>query len=310
MLTEKLADAISASGIKRGTSSGQASLSLKAASDTIVSPEPGAAQYDPDIVLVPQGGLTAGAMLRTRAVRNLIPEYPVQAGAVGYLTLTHDAPGTVGIVAEDGAKPQDSMELSLTTLPLSTVAGIFKASDEILEDIPRLAAAIRQEASDLKDLAVERQLLYGTGQDGAILGFMNDDRIPEGSIISNDPRGFFSEIAALSSTGYDADAAIMATGTVSRIFGQNSSTLSFAALAAQPAQLHAFGIPIVVTGAIQGGALIGDFRRGARIYSRGTSVDIGYDAEDFSHDRVTIRVCERLALAIVHPEAFVKQVSA
>ena len=100
MLTpENIAEAIKASGIRRDTNPG--TLTLKAATDTVVSPASGYVTYDQDVVI---------PRFRPR-VRELIPEARVSTGLVGFFASSTE--GTAAIVAEDGAKPQMS---SLVTL--------------------------------------------------------------------------------------------------------------------------------------------------------------------------------------------------
>jgi len=294
LTTEKLAEAISASGIQRGAKSGKATITMKAATDTIVTPQPGTTQYDPDVV-IPRHRF---------AVRELIPEYPVSAGHVGFYTLTPE--GAAGVVAEDGAKPQLSAEATLTTLPLVTVAGLFKAADEILDDYARLTAAIQQEGRDQKDLVVEDQLVNGTGASGQMTGLLT-------SISSTITSGALADILAgltdLEATGYQPDGIVMAPSTFRGLITPTASD-AISYLTNIDARPTMFGVPVVLTTAIAAGSVIlGDFRRGARLYTRGTRADIGYDADDFSHDRVTIRVAERLALAVKEPAAFKKYVA-
>jgi HK97 family phage major capsid protein len=70
-----------------------------------------------------------------------------------------------------------------------------------------------------------------------------------------------------------------------------------------------WGLPVVVTTAITSGtALVGAFKLGAQIWDReGITVDAtNSDQDDFTFNRMAIRVEERLALAIYRPNAFCK----
>lgn len=294
LTTEKLAEAISASGIRRGAKSGEATITMKAATDTIVTPQPGTVQYDPE-VSIPRHRFP---------VRDLIPEYPASAGHVGFYTLTPT--GDASVVAEDGAKPQVSAEATLTTLPLVTVAGLFKASDEILEDYPRLVAAIQQEGRDLKDIEIEDQLVNGTGTSGQMTGLLASIT---STITSNGLDDIFEGLTDLENAGYEPDAILMAPALLRTLIEPVGT--SYATYKEDVSvRLHVFGVPVITTSALADDEVIlGDFRRGARIYTRGARADIGYDDDDFSHDRVSIRVSERLALAVTQPAAFKKYVS-
>jgi hypothetical protein len=55
----------------------------------------------------------------------------------------------------------------------------------------------------------------------------------------------------------------------------------------------------------QGTIIVGAFRQASALAIKGgTRVETGYDGVDFSHDRITLRVEERLALEIFEPQAF------
>lgn len=291
LTTDTLAEAISASGIKRGTKTGAATINLKAATDTIVTPQPGTVQYDPD-VSIPRHRFP---------VRDLIPEYPASAGHVGFYTLTPT--GDASVVAEDGAKPQVSAEATLTTLPLVTVAGLFKAADEILDDYPRLVAAIQQEGRDLKDIEIEDQLVNGTGTGGQMKGLLVSIT---STIASSGLDDIFEGLTDLENAGYEPDAILMSPALIKTLIEPVGT--SYATYKEDVSvRLHIFGVPVITTSALgNSDVIIGDFRRGARIYTRGTRADIGYDDQDFSHDDVSIRVSERLALAVTQPAAFKK----
>jgi HK97 family phage major capsid protein len=68
------------------------------------------------------------------------------------------------------------------------------------------------------------------------------------------------------------------------------------------------GIPVVITTAMTAGQfLVGDFRRGAQVFDRKQlTLEIAYQNEDnFVKGMVTIRVQERLALAIYRAKCFI-----
>lgn len=292
MLTpDTIAEAVKASGIRRDKNPG--ALTLKAATDTVVSPNPGTVTYDQDVVI---------PRFRPR-VRELFPEARVSTGIVGFFASTTE--GTAGIVAEDGAKPQLSSSATLTTLPLVNVAGLFKVTDEVLDDYPRFVAAIEQEGRDAKDDLIENQLLNGAGTSGEMLGLMVDTNVPTAGGYTAADLG--EAIVDLSEDGYDVTGIVMSQALFNAMVGATAGTIGDFAMVSYERTLTLFGVPVIITSKLTGNHfVVGDFRRGAKIFTHGTSIDVGYDDEDFSHNQVSIRFSERLNLAIKDPNAFRK----
>lgn len=299
------AEAVEASGIKRGSVPG------KAATDTIVNPNPGEVEIQDRIVAVPNGRLW---------VRDLFSYEAASAPVVGYFKLTTE--GSMDTVAEDGAKPQLSADADLTTVALKKVAGIMKMSDEILEDYPRLASAINSRGRYLKDLAVEDQLINGTGTGADLTGLLaagiDTATYAQGADAQAQAEAIFSAAMTIEgATGLAADAVVMNPADYAAIrlskdgndqyFGGGYFQNSYGNAGDVRLVPDLWGLSVALTTAVPAGTyLVGAFRAGAAIVGKGgTRVEVGYDGADFSHDRVTVRIEERLALEVYVPEAFV-----
>lgn len=299
------AEAVEASGIKRGSVPG------KAATDTIVNPNPGEVEIQDRIVAVPNGRLW---------VRDLFSYENASAPVVGYFKLTTE--GSMDTVAEDGAKPQLSADADLTTVALKKVAGIMKMSDEILEDYPRLASAINSRGRYLKDLAVEDQLINGTGTGADLTGLLaagiDTATYAQGADAQAQAEAIFSAAMSIEgATGLAADAVVMNPADYAAIrlskdgndqyFGGGYFQNSYGNAGDVRLVPDLWGLSVALTTAVPAGTyLVGAFRAGAAIVGKGgTRVEVGYDGVDFSHDRVTVRIEERLALEVYVPEAFV-----
>lgn len=304
-LGQLAAEAVEASGIKRGSVPG------KAATDTIVNPNPGEVEIQDRIVAVPNGRLW---------VRDLFSYENASAPVVGYFRLTTE--GSMDTVAEDGAKPQLSADADLTTVALKKVAGIMKMSDEILEDYPRLASAINSRGRYLKDLAVEDQLINGTGTGADLTGLLaagiDTATYAQGADAQAQAEAIFSAAMSIEgATGLAADAVVMNPADYAAIrlskdgndqyFGGGYFQNSYGNAGDVRLVPDLWGLSVALTTAVPAGTyLVGAFRAGASIVGKGgTRVEVGYDGVDFSHDRVTVRIEERLALEVYVPEAFV-----
>jgi len=309
-LAERLGDAIKASGIVRGAHPGQAAVELKAATDVVVSPNPGDVEISDRIVAVPNGRLQ---------VRDLFPTEQVSSPTIGFYQVTTE--GTAGAVAENGAKPQMSAAGELVTVALKKIAAILKISDEMLEDYPRLVSVIRNRGLYAKDLAQENQLINGTGTGAQLTGLLNAGittaTYAQGADAQAKAEAIYGAAMGIkSATGYDADAVILnptdweeirlakdgndqylGGGFFQNAYGNGGYELVPAI----------WGLRVALSSYVTAGTIIvGAFQQGAAVAVKGgPRVEVGYDADDFSHDRSTLRIEERCALEVFVPGAFV-----
>lgn len=309
-LGEAAVEAIKAAGLTRNETPGKAAAEYKAATDTVVSPNPGDISISNRIVALPNGRLQ---------VRDLFPTEQVSTQTIGFYVI--ETEGAAGMTAEDGAKPQMSAEGVLKTTQLKKVAAIIKVSDEMLEDYPRLVSVINERGIYSKDLVVEDQLLNGTGTGANITGLLNTTGIgtstyAQGADAQAKAEAIYAAAMDIkSATGYDADAVVLNPADWEEIrLAKDANDQYFGGGFFQGQYGNAFGglIPdiwgmrVAVSAYVPAGTLVvGAFRQGAAVAVKGgTAVETGYDGTDFSHDRVTLRIHERLALEVFAPQAF------
>lgn len=302
-------EAIKKAGLARGAQPGTAVAEFKAATDTIVEPVPGDIQISDRVVTYPNGALY---------VRDLFPTEFVSAPTIGFYQITTE--GTADTVAEDGAKPQLSADGVLKTVALTKVAGIMKITDEMLEDYPRLVSAIDRRGVYAKDLAVEDQLINGTGtapdMTGLLAGGINTANWAQGGDSQAIAEAIYNAAMNIKlTTGYDADGVIinpadwagirLAKDGNDQYFGggffEGQYGTNFGGLYPE-----LWGMRVAISAFCpQGTIIVGAFRQASALAIKGgTRVETGYDGADFSHDRITLRIEERLALEIFEPQAF------
>lgn len=302
-------EAIKKAGLTRGAQPGTAVAEFKAATDTIVEPVPGDIQISDRVVTYPNGALY---------VRDLFPTEFVSAPTIGFYQITTE--GTADTVAEDGAKPQLSADGVLKTVALTKVAGIMKITDEMLEDYPRLVSAIDRRGVYAKDLAVEDQLINGTGtapdMTGLLAGGINTATWAQGGDSQAIAEAIYNAAMNIKlTTGYDADGVIinpadwagirLAKDGNDQYFGggffEGQYGTNFGGLYPE-----LWGMRVAISAFCpQGTIIVGAFRQASALAIKGgTRVETGYDGVDFSHDRITLRVEERIALEIFEPQAF------
>ena len=310
-ITERIGEAIENAGIVRGQKTGHAAIELKAATDTVVSPNPGDVEISDRIVAVPNGRLQ---------VRDLFPTEQVSSPTIGFYQVTTE--GAADTVAEDGAKPQMSAAGELVTTSLKKIAAIMKVTDEMMEDYPRLVSVIRNRGIYAKDLAMEDQLLNGTGTGADLTGLLNagisTDTYANGADAQTKAEAIYGAAMDIkAATGYDADAIVLNPADWEAIRLAKDANDQYlgggffqGAYGQQGYELvpAIWGMRVALSSYLtQGTIIVGAFAQGAAVAVKGgTRAEINYDGEDFPHDRATLRVEERAALEVFVPSAFVE----
>lgn len=308
-LGDAAVEAVKDAGLKQSVSG---RVSAKAATDTVTNPSSMQGDVRQDVYF---------DSTRRVYARDLFTQEPTQLNAITYFKAT--VTGAPTIVAEDGAKPQFNVDPEPVTVPLTKVAGIIKESDELLDDYPRLAAAINERGVYEKDIVVENQLINGSGASGQVKGLLGTDGIGAVEYANGGNAGaiadaiFEATMTVLNASGRDADGLIInpadyqALRTYKDANGQYLGGGYFSAAYGNGSYTRypdIWNLRTVVTPAIAAGTMIvGNFTAGASVITKGgTVVETGHDGDDFSHNRVTVRVEERLALAVYEPKAFCK----
>lgn len=216
-------------------------------------------------------------------------------------------------VAENTTKPYSDIEFAEKITPVRTIAHLFKASKQILDDFAQLQSQVDAEMRFGLKYVEEQEILFGDGTGAHLEGI-----IPQAS-------AFSPAFTVEQQNGIDDLRLAMLQAQLAR-FPASGHVLHFIDWArieltkdslgryilANPVGLTGptlWGLPVVATeaAAFQGKFLTGAFSAGAQIFDREeTNVVISTEnADDFEKNMITIRCEERLALAVKRPEAFV-----
>ncbi|QLO51481.1 phage major capsid protein [Klebsiella grimontii] len=216
-------------------------------------------------------------------------------------------------VAENTTKPYSNIEFAEKITPVRTIAHLFKASKQILDDFSQLQSQVDAEMRFGLKYVEEQEILFGDGTGAHLEGI-----IPQAS-------AFAAAFQVENQNGIDDLRLAMLQAQLAR-FPASGHVLHFIDWAkieltkdtlgryilANPAALTGptlWGLPVVATEAtaFQGKFLTGAFSAGAQIFDREeTNVVISTEnSDDFEKNMITIRCEERLALAVKRPEAFV-----
>jgi HK97 family phage major capsid protein len=216
-------------------------------------------------------------------------------------------------VAENTQKPYSDITFAEKITPVRTIAHMFKASKQILDDFAQLSSTLDTEMRFGLKYVEEQEILFGDGT-GAHL----DGIVPQAS-------AFDAAFDVANQTGIDdlrlamlqaQLARLPASGHVLHFIDWAKIELTKDSLGryilANPLGLAGpvlWGLPVVATeiAAFQGKFLTGAFQTGAQIFDReDANVVISTEnADDFEKNMISIRCEERLALAVKRPEAFI-----
>ncbi|OAZ41179.1 hypothetical protein A9Z40_03105 [Microbacterium arborescens] len=224
-------------------------------------------------------------------------------------------------VAEGGQKPQMHVgDPEWKTDSLSEVAGWFKMTDDMAEDLPYVVSEINSTA--LYDLAQrsEQAILSGDGRGTNLLGLRNRpgvqvhaqgldtvaDAIFKGMQRVTTATGFQADGIMIHPLDYeglrlgkDANDQYYGGGYFSGQYGANGLVL----------QQPIWGLRTIVSlAAPQGEPLVGAYRAAAKVFRKGgvRVESTNSHEDDFTNDKITVRVRRRLGLQVKYPSAFVK----
>ncbi|BBI91655.1 phage major capsid protein [Serratia symbiotica str. Tucson] len=246
-------------------------------------------------------------------IRDLIASGKTQSNTIYYVKqkgFTNNAK----TVAENTAKPYSTIEFEEATVPVRTIAHMFKASKQILDDFSQLASIIDMELRYGLKYVEEQQILFGDGTGSNLNG------------IFTQATAFKAELKPAHRTGIDDLRLAMLQAQLARI-PATGHVLHFTNwaqielikdtlgryLLSNPAALTTptlWGLPVVVTEAadFKDKLLVGAFNLGAQMFDREEAnvVISTENTDDFEKNMISIRCEERLALAVYRPEAFIK----
>lgn len=309
----KMAEIVKEKGIKAGKTF---TVSAKAAGDANAT----AAGYAPvttEYIEEPVKGAR-----RAMTVADLFTQEPTTKSAVTYF-VEGAVEGSITTVGEGKAFPKLHFgDPTPQTDALKKIGCVYKDTDELLDDAPRLAASIDERADYLMDVIEEDQLVSGDGTGSNLTGLLNRSGIQTASAtgmeaaikaikkakvgIKKNTPGFRADGLLINDEDWndltdvqDANKQFLAGGPFYGAYGNGS-------VAEEP---PLWGLRVVPTQAVPKGTMVvGAFRLGGSVIRKGGRVvDMtNSDADDFDNGLIAFRPSERLALAVRYPAAFVK----
>ena len=247
---------------------------------------------------------------RPLLIADLFGAETISGNALTYFVESSSIEGGPAYTTEGSTKPQMSFgDPTAVTVALKKIASYMKETDELVADAPWLASAINGRGMYQHELAVENYLvttLSGTSGIGTA-SLLTPDGIFKAMTTVQNSCGFAPDAIVINPTDYqnlrlrkDVNGQYYGGGFFSGAYGNGG-------IVEQP---PLWGLRTVVTSAVAvGTCYVGAFKLGGSIVRKnaGVAVDIAYQNEDdFIKNLVTVRIEERLALAVRRPAAFVK----
>jgi HK97 family phage major capsid protein len=246
-------------------------------------------------------------------IRDLIAGGRTTSPAIFWVQQTGFTNAAAVIATEGTAKPYSNIEFDTKITPVVTIAHMFKASKQIMDDFAQLQSMIDAEMRYGLKYVEEQEILFGSGTSGHLEGivpqasafapaFAPDNRTP-----IDDLRLAIlqAQLARLPVDGF-----VVHFTDWARIELTKDANGGY--ILANPLRIAGptlWGRPVVETEIpeFEGEFLAGAFRTAAQIFDREDAnvVVSTENVDDFERNMVSIRCEERLALAVKRPEAFV-----
>lgn len=212
-----------------------------------------------------------------------------------------------------GGKPYSDIAFNTKITPVTTIAHMFKASKQILDDFAQLQSTVDAEMRYGLKYVEEQEMLFGDGTGVHLHGIVPQATAfsaafaPEAMTQIDELRLAMlqAQLARLPASGHvlhfsDWAKIELTKDTLGRYIIGNPLSVAGPTL---------WGLPVVSTeiAAFQGKFLTGAFQTAAQIFDReDANVVISTEnADDFEKNMISIRCEERLALAVKRPEAFI-----
>lgn len=248
---------------------------------------------------------------RTMTIRDLLMPGQTASGNIEYVKETGYT-NNAATVAEGAQKPKSDLTFNMANAPVRTIAHLFKASRQILDDAPALRSYIDGRARYGLQFREELQFLKGDGTGQNILGIQPQATAFSPAFTPQDATSIDQlrmAILQVALAEFPADGFVLHPVNWAMIELTKDAEGRY--IIANPQGSIGptlWNLPVVATQAqTLGTFLTGSFGMAAQIFDR-MEIEVLLSSEnvdDFEKNMFTIRAEERTALAVYRPEAFV-----
>jgi len=245
-------------------------------------------------------------------MRDLIP-----GGTMSGDRISYPQEGTVvdntATVAEGAAKPQNEFPIAQIEDSAKKIAAFVRISDEALNDVAFMASYLSRRLIDKLKNVEDAQILYGSGAGSNLNGIFTQGTLFAGNIL-NQPKFDVLRKAIGEARGAEFFANAILLNPSDAVLldiekGTDDHYLRPPFVTSVGGRMFIGGVPIIESTFVTADDfIVGDFVTGAQLFDR-LSANVRFfeqDATNVTTNKITIRVEERLALAVYHTGAFIK----
>lgn len=244
-------------------------------------------------------------------LRDLFSNESISTSSVKYM-VEKSVAGDFGVTAEGAQKPQLSVEYEPKTVSVEKIAGFLKVSDEMIKDTPWIYDAVNGRLVNKFDKKEEDYLvgkldaaITETAEYTADSGVALADAILAATTTIREHSDYDADAVVISPADYEM--LRLAKDDANQYYGGGFFVGGYGngSIAQAP---NIWGLKTVVSSAVEEGTVIvGNFESAAVLHNGARELDINNRGDyDYTHNTATIRLEERLALAVYVPAAFVK----
>jgi HK97 family phage major capsid protein len=260
-------------------------------------------------------GNVVSPLARKVHIRSLLSNSPITGATYSYPVII-DGEGSVGIQTEGSAKAQTDYDVTYELRSPIVFAHFQRYSNQILEDIPFLMNYISGRMIEQLLVKEDDEILNGAVGANRLAGILPSATayVPTGSAnvsTANRYSYLFDSISKLAQLNISASAILVNPYAYYEMLQIRTTALEYTApvagLTFNNGGLQFAGVPIVQSTAMAANAFcVGDWKEADLLTKSGMSVQMSTeDGDNFTKNLVTIRVEERIGLAIYRPTAFV-----
>lgn len=245
-------------------------------------------------------------------IRDLLTTIEIQTDSVEF-SFVDEFTNNAGMVAELAKKPQSELTFDMDTLPTRVIAHFIKASKQALSDNTFLQGLIDNRLRRGLAAKIEEQLLLGDGLGQNLKGLLPNATAFTNTQLAQVEKANRLDVIRLAMlqtvlSGYASNGIVLNpldAFTIGLTKDDVGGYLISNPLAAT-GNMTLWGLPVIESNSMTAdNFMVGDFKQ-AELYNRwDTTVEAGFENDDFTKNMVTLLCESRLALGIVDKKAIV-----
>ena len=249
---------------------------------------------------------------RSARIRDLLSVGTTNSSSVTYVYESAISDGTA-MTSEGSEYGQSDFDLAVGTATVRKITAYVLLSEELLEDVEGLSSYLSARLPSKLKVTEDDQLLNGAGTGQNLSGVITNSTAYSDNLADSD----ISEIDVLVDAcrqvrddEYQATAILVhpAKATKIKLTKDDNGNYIHPWIFMGKQGIVLDGVPVIETTAIaEDTFVVGDFKLGAQVFDRRQmSLEMSYENEDnFVKGMVTVRISERLTLAVYRAKAFV-----